>query len=235
VFNVVATNADIQTDGDTTTITWSKANTEAVFVTYSYSIPLEFPELYELGPLELAYSNETFTEARPWYVAADPPPEVPPEYAGLLNITDTFGSARVIIQLNTGFTPEGLLNAQEKSDQRLSIQSMQNDLLSNLYSQNISNAHYFKTIPLLAMTVDTAALNTLINSSLVETISEDTLSRTLLSDSIPLIGANFSHSLGVTGFGQAVAILDTGVEKNHTFFGDRVIEEACFGTNGICA
>jgi len=43
-------------------------------VEYSYSIPLEFPQLYSLGPLEIQYSSNNFTEARPWFVAADPLP-----------------------------------------------------------------------------------------------------------------------------------------------------------------
>ena len=41
-------------------------------VNYSYSVPMEWPRLYQLGPVEVNYGNKTFTEARPWWVAVDP-------------------------------------------------------------------------------------------------------------------------------------------------------------------
>src|SRR5207245_4946046 len=42
-------------------------------IQYSYSVPLEFPKLYALGPVQITYdNNKTFNEARPWFVAVDP-------------------------------------------------------------------------------------------------------------------------------------------------------------------
>ncbi|MCK5643605.1 MAG: hypothetical protein KAJ19_22590, partial [Gammaproteobacteria bacterium] len=41
-------------------------------VDYSYSVPMEWPELYQLGPVEINYGDETFEEARVWWVAVDP-------------------------------------------------------------------------------------------------------------------------------------------------------------------
>ena len=41
-------------------------------VSYSAIPPLITPELYEIGPSFIEYSNEVFTEARPWYLAVDP-------------------------------------------------------------------------------------------------------------------------------------------------------------------
>ncbi|KKL28087.1 hypothetical protein LCGC14_2378660, partial [marine sediment metagenome] len=70
----VATNANVQTKGDTKILTWNKQLVgDKAYVEYSYSIPLEFPQLYALGPIEINYGDlQTFTEARPWFVAADP-------------------------------------------------------------------------------------------------------------------------------------------------------------------
>ncbi len=42
----------------------------------------------------------------------------------------------------------------------------------------------------------------------------------------------WSFETGFNGTGQAVAILDTGVQPDHPFFGGRVIDGACFTTNG---
>lgn len=49
-----------------------------------------------------------------------------------------------------------------------------------------------------------------------------------LNVSVPYIGAKFAHDSGFKGSGTNVVIIDTGVEKAHPFFQNRVILEACF-------
>ncbi|WP_327106456.1 S8 family peptidase [Nonomuraea glycinis] len=49
-----------------------------------------------------------------------------------------------------------------------------------------------------------------------------------LASSLKLIGADQAHAAGQTGTGQNIAILDTGIDRNHPFFGDRIVAEACF-------
>jgi hypothetical protein len=73
VFNVI-TNANVQVIGDTKILTWNKDLIgNKTFVEYSYSVPLKFPELYALGSAQINYgSNQTFREARNWFVAVDP-------------------------------------------------------------------------------------------------------------------------------------------------------------------
>lgn len=48
--------------------------------------------------------------------------------------------------------------------------------------------------------------------------------------SLPVIGADKVHAGGATGTGQAVAILDTGIDRDHPFFGNRIVAEACFSS-----
>jgi subtilisin family serine protease len=60
--------------------------------------------------------------------------------------------------------------------------------------------------------------------------AEDTLSAPTLADSVPLIGADVAWAAGYSGAGQAVAILDTGVDKTHPFLTGKVIAEACFSS-----
>ncbi|MGI0101451.1 MAG: LamG-like jellyroll fold domain-containing protein [Nitrosotalea sp.] len=72
-FNVI-TDASVQTVGDSKILTWNKdliANKTSV--QYTYSVPLQYPQLYALGPAKITYDSQTFTEARPWFVAVDPP------------------------------------------------------------------------------------------------------------------------------------------------------------------
>jgi subtilisin family serine protease len=74
-------------------------------------------------------------------------------------------------------------------------------------------------------------LNTLAATPGVIDIQPDRLNRANLAHSVPLIGGATATALGITGQGQAVAILDTGVDKNHPFLSGKVISEACYSTN----
>jgi subtilisin family serine protease len=49
-----------------------------------------------------------------------------------------------------------------------------------------------------------------------------------LTESIPKIGADYTQSLNYSGQDVYVVVIDTGIEKAHPFFQDRVKLEACF-------
>ena len=89
----------------------------------------------------------------------------------------------------------------------------------------------FPRLGLLALELDSHALDVLINSGLIEKVEEDIPMPPNLVQSINLIDADFAHNEGFTGSNQAVAILDTGVEFWHPFFENRLVEEACFSSN----
>ncbi|MEV0594046.1 S8 family peptidase [Nonomuraea cavernae] len=60
-----------------------------------------------------------------------------------------------------------------------------------------------------------------------------------LASSLKLIGADQAHAQGFTGAGQAVAVLDTGIDRDHPFFSGRIVAEACFsavetGVTSLC-
>ncbi|GAA3474288.1 S8 family serine peptidase [Nonomuraea roseola] len=62
----------------------------------------------------------------------------------------------------------------------------------------------------------------------VVSIREDHLNSPNLVRSLPIIGADKAQAAGVTGAGKAVAVLDTGIDGDHPFFGGRIAAEACF-------
>jgi subtilisin len=59
---------------------------------------------------------------------------------------------------------------------------------------------------------------------------EPELSLPTLDESVPLVDAPQAWSAGFLGQGQAVAILDTGVDVQHPAFAGRIVAQACFST-----
>ena len=90
--------------------------------------------------------------------------------------------------------------------------------------------HPYRSVPAIAMEADAASLASLMTDPEVESVEEDRLSKPDLTTSVPLVQGGSAWALGYTGQGVAVAILDTGVDRAHPFFGGRVVHEACFST-----
>ena len=161
--------------------------------------------------------------------AVQPRIETPNDtFERLANSARVNGSARVIVGLKVAFKPEGELNRLQVGEQRDKIAAAQKGLLKRL---NMNGVKRFATIPFLAAEVDLNALNALRKDVGVTTIEEDALNAPDLAESVPLIDVPAAWAAGYSGAGQAVAILDTGVDKNHPFLTGKVVSEACFSTN----
>lgn len=145
-----------------------------------------------------------------------PAPPGPP--AGVLNNligkSQRDGTVRVIVQLASKDRQQGVID----------------ELARGRF--NIKLRHKFDRYPLLALDVDAGTLIALSNNRNVVAIQEDKPSPPTLDQSIPLINADAVHGAGFTAAGQAVAILDTGIDQDHPFFGTRIVEQACFSTGG---
>lgn len=92
----------------------------------------------------------------------------------------------------------------------------------------------FDEIPWVALEVDDEALEALRADPGVLAVRPDTIERALLVESSDIVGALDMHEAGITGEGWSVAVLDTGVDANHYFLGERVVAEACFSASGSC-
>ncbi|MFF8381423.1 S8 family serine peptidase [Streptomyces sp. NPDC015661] len=86
----------------------------------------------------------------------------------------------------------------------------------------------FETVPVVTLKVDRAGLDQLAAKPGVVSVTEDKAEPATLDQSIPLIGGDDAFAAGKTGTGQAIAVLDTGVETGHPFLKNRVVAEACF-------
>ena len=155
--------------------------------------------------------------------ASPPKPAEPPVSASdpLMDKAKSQGFVRVIARLQAPdaqlLTGQALLAAQTAAVSRMQALGAPAQPLSARF-------------PLIAADVDARQLAAMRIDPGVAAITEDVLAFPSLAQSGPLVGAPAAFKLGATGKGQAVAILDTGVDAAHPFFGKRVTAEACFST-----
>ncbi len=149
------------------------------------------------------------------------------------------GTVRVIVRLNAPFVPEGHLgSAAHVTSQRQMLSGVQATVRSQLQGVRHRVVRQFGgQLPLMAIEASPEALQMLASlRGVVAAVYEDHAFAPSLAQSIPLINANDVWNAGFDGTGQIVAILDTGVQKDHAYFaagGGKVIAEACFSSNGV--
>jgi len=113
------------------------------------------------------------------------------------------------------------------------IRRAQTDLKSEMKEYHIKIIHEFDHLPYMAIEVDRAGFEGLLKSPLVLGVEEDKENHPFLLQSVPLIRANEAWTAGYTGAEQVVAILDTGVDKNHPALSSKVVSEACYSSGTI--
>jgi hypothetical protein len=145
------------------------------------------------------------------------------------------GDAPVIVGVRRTFVPEGYLADQASvAEQRAAMRAAVDGTMSRAAAAGALVGQPFETIPFFTARVDAAALAALAAMPDVSSIELDGLDRPVLAQSAPLINAPAAWAAGYTGAGWTVVVLDTGVEKTHSFMGGRVISEACYSNaNGL--
>ncbi|GAA0840892.1 S8 family serine peptidase [Streptosporangium amethystogenes subsp. fukuiense] len=81
------------------------------------------------------------------------------------------------------------------------------------------------------MNVDGPTLAALGGDRRVASVHEDRLSAPALASTTKVIGADRAYLAGATGAGQNIAILDSGIDRDHPFLAGRIVAEACFSHN----
>jgi subtilisin family serine protease len=145
-------------------------------------------------------------------------------------------TVRVIVELNLrsgSHVAEGrLLSGAAVSAQRQAISESRSRLLAKLASTRHHVVHSYQSLPYVAVEVDAGALAVLESAGDdVLTVMEDRLVRADLAESVPLIQGDQAWAAGYDGTGTVVAIVDSGVDRNHPFLGGRVVEEACYSSS----
>jgi subtilisin family serine protease len=143
------------------------------------------------------------------------------------------GSVKIIVRISAPFTPESRLQERDKHSQRADTARVQNQVVTELESKGYKpgRVHRYKYTPYMAMTVDSETFDALLSSPDVISVEEDIPVPPALDLSVPRIGATDLHASSITGEGITVAVLDTGVDKNHPFLQGSVVSEACYSSN----
>jgi subtilisin family serine protease len=156
------------------------------------------------------------------------------DYSALTAKIAATGAARVIITLEMPFAPVADSASQESREQVDRIASLQGVILTEMAPHNVTDQYKFTYVPQLVMTVKATALQALLASPLVRSVQEDVPVPVNLDLSVPRIGVPSVWAAGYKGEGMAVAILDTGVDKNHPFLSGKTVSEACYSSNVAC-
>jgi subtilisin len=149
------------------------------------------------------------------------------------------GTVRAIVGLQTKFTPEGALSTPDRDAQRAAIARKGEELIAALDGTTFDVIHRYRYIPFVALKLSTGAVTRLEDSGLAASALLDRSYPVLLADSGPIVEARESDAVDRTGRGQHVAILDTGVQKDHLFLAQsnglpKVVSEACYSSLPSC-
>lgn len=144
------------------------------------------------------------------------------------------GTARVIVGLATARDPNRHVPGSEAERRnREDIRRAQDEVLASLPEAEVRNPaslKRFEYIPFMAMEVDARALQALEHNPRVVSIEADEAIPPALTQSTPLVKATNAAAAGWSGTGLTVAVLDTGVDKSHSFLSGKVVSEACYST-----
>jgi len=140
------------------------------------------------------------------------------------------GKVRVLVEIGAreSFRADARLGRAAALEQRARIRAVRQRVLNRLGAAGAGSARQFNTVPFVAIDADAAALDALSADPDVKSVRADRIFVSTLSKSIPLIEADVAHAMGLTGVGQAVAIVDTGVDGAHPFLAGKVVEEGCY-------
>ncbi|NDJ35301.1 MAG: S8 family serine peptidase [Chloroflexi bacterium] len=89
----------------------------------------------------------------------------------------------------------------------------------------------FSHVPAIVMTVDAATLEAIQRNPFVTAIEPNAEMAFSLDESVPLINADDTQALGVTGDGVTVAIADSGIDFDHPDLSDDLQDQYCADVN----
>jgi subtilisin family serine protease len=162
--------------------------------------------------------------------AQSPPPDKAKIGPGVIEALRAEGEAMVIVAL---VAPPSLQARQINLPRlRQGVSTLQNGALSVLNAGEFRTKYKYSTVPALAGTLSSeAGLLKLAAHPNVARIDLDMGGKGDLANSVPLIGADIWHGGGITGDGVVVAVLDSGLDTDHSDLAGALIDQECFLDN----
>ena len=151
-------------------------------------------------------------------------------FVRLIEEAEQAGKVRVIVHLQAEYKLVGNLSKEELEAQKTSIDQAQERFLNRFQNNRLFDVTDFQYVPLLAFAAGAEALERMKLDPNVVRIEKDDLAEPTLFQSTNLIGAQTAWTSGFSGSDQAIAILDTGVDKTHSFLAGKIVSEACYSS-----
>jgi subtilisin family serine protease len=167
------------------------------------------------------------------------PPDAKKIHKAVAAELESNGLARVIVQLQVPMPAVADLSRRDLGALDAQIEQAQAAVRHKLRNVELDEHAYFRHFPLLVFQADTETVDALSSMDLVRNIRLDRSVEPSLADSVPLVHAPTTWRMGngSRGASSVVAVLDTGFDLNHPFYGDRVVDQACFSDddrNTLC-
>ena len=150
--------------------------------------------------------------------------------AGLAAKARERGSVRVIVNFRKGFTASAVASPSSRREYKSGVRTMSNRIAGITTSTGGQVVRRFTYLPSMAVYATPRTLAALKASPYVKSVAADTLSKPTLNESVPIVQGDTMAAAGWGGTNQIVAVLDTGVQRDHPFLAGKTVDEACFAT-----
>jgi cysteine-rich repeat protein len=108
------------------------------------------------------------------------------------------------------------------------IELRQRRVLNSLTPGSFQLKRQYRSLSGLALWAQKSAIEGLSRNPEVEFLYLDAKVHAVLAQGVGLVGGDTAHSLGFTGSGVKVAVLDTGIDSNHPDLLDDLVAQHCF-------
>lgn len=137
---------------------------------------------------------------------------------------------RIIVTLDAPAKPPVPLAAA-----RLHVQQMQSQILSRLSGRDFHLHRRYRMLPAFAGMVTASGLAALRANPAVARVEVDPPLSSTLAETVPLIRADvLQTAYGLSGSGVTVAVLDSGIDREHPDLRDAPLTEQCFCSDDCC-
>jgi subtilisin family serine protease len=154
-----------------------------------------------------------------------PPAAVAPDVTAALQSSP---SVRVIVSLRAtaGSQPRGL----DVAARRAAVASASGRVKAATQAAGFTATKEYDVVPAIAGVADAAGVDALAHQPDVLSVALDGQVHADLTQVVPLINADDVHTMGLTGAGVVVAVLDTGVDTDHPLLAGSIVHQECYLT-----